>query len=136
MSEGTPSSNGKTVLSAEQLADRSRFKFRDTTLEIPEIGGSVVLKSLTVRERESLPDISDSDVMDTDDRGKRTKKAIKNSAIAFSIIVKEPDVTAEQAEEFLGDWPAEALDRITVAYRELVGNKEEAAAATAEFPEG
>lgn len=134
MSEGTPSSNGKTVLSAEQLADRSRFKFRDTTLEIPEIGGSIVIKSLTVRERESLPDISD--VMDTDDRGKRTRKAIKNSAIAFSIIVKEPDVTAEQAEEFLGDWPAEALDRLTVAYRDLVGNKEEAAAASGEFPEG
>src|SRR4051794_4712751 len=92
------------VATAEQLAERTRFKFREETLEIPEIGLSVILKSLSVRERESLPD--PSDLSEVDDKGERTQRAIQSSAEVFAVIVAQPKVPVEQAVEFLPDWPA------------------------------
>jgi len=132
----TSRDNGKPSrkrLSAEELADRTRFKFREEELEIPEIGGSIVLKTLSVREREQLPD--PVDLTEVDDLGERTRKAIRSAAETFAVIVVEPNVTVEQAEKFLGDWPAEAFDRISEAYAKLVGNRLEADAAASEFQE-
>lgn len=137
MSEGTSEStssksNGHRVLSAEDLANKTRFKFREEELELPQIGGKIVLKSLSVREREELPD--PVDLSEVDDRGERSQRAINSAAQVFAVIVSEPKVTVEQAEQFLGDWPADAFDAVTEAYGRMVGNKEEAAAAAAEFP--
>lgn len=132
MSEGTSTSNGNKVLSAEELADKTRFKFREETLDLPGIQGKIVLKSLSVREREELPD--PVDLTEVTDRGERTKQAIESAAKVFAVIVAEPRVTAEQAAKFLGDWPAEAFDAVTEAYGDMVGNKEEAKAAAGEFP--
>lgn len=132
MSEGDSNSNGHQVLSAEDLANKTRFKFREEELELPQIGGKIVLKSLSVREREELPD--PVDLSEVDDRGERSQRAINSAAQVFAVIVSEPKVTVEQAEQFLGDWPADAFDAVTEAYGRMVGNKEEAAAAAAEFP--
>jgi DnaJ-domain-containing protein 1 len=133
MSEGQSKSNGHKRLSVDELADRARFRFREEELEIPEVGGSIVLKSLSVREREMLPD--PTELLEVDDVGERTKRAIKNAAQVFSVIVAEPEVTPEQAEEFLGDWPADAFDRVTSAYGDLVGGKEDEKAAASAFPQ-
>ena len=122
------------ILSVDDLADRTRFRFREEVLEVPEIGGKLVLKSLSVREREMLP--NPEDLEEKDDKGERTKQALHNAAEVFAVIVAEPKVTVEQAEAFLGDWPAEAFDRVTGAYGKLVGTEEEVQAAAAEFPEG
>lgn len=121
------------TLSADDLADRTRFRFREVVLEVPEIGGNLTLKSLSVREREMLPD--PTELLEVDDLGERTQAAIKNAAQVFSVIVAEPRVSAEVAEQFLGDWPAEAFDRVTAAYGELVGSNEEVDLAAKEFPD-
>jgi hypothetical protein len=132
MSEGT-NQNGGGMLSAEQLADKTRFRFRESVLDLTDtIGGKITLKSLSVREREELPDAVD--LTEVTDTGERTQKAISSAAQVFAVIVSEPKVTVEQAEQFLGDWPAEAFDAVTAAYGQMVGNREEAKAAAGEFP--
>lgn len=137
MSTGHEEANGGTgsrVLSAADLADKTRFKFREHEIEVPELDGNLVLRSLTVAERESLPD--PAELEELDDEGERTEKAMEATAKVFSIIVAEPKVSFEQARDFIPTWPAEALDRVTAAYRLFVGNKEEVTAAGAEFPAG
>jgi len=131
-----PAKNGKRdtgMLSAADLADRSRFDFRYEVVELPEIGGKIKLKSLSVEEREMLPDLRK--LSEEDDVGKRTEGAIKAAAFTFALIVAEPKVTAEEAEKFLGDWPAKAYDRVNEAYDKLLGGGEEEKAAYREFPE-
>jgi len=133
LSEDHPENGGgPRRLTVEDLANRTRFRFREEELEVPEIGGTLVLKSLSVREREMLPDAEE--LQETDDAGQRTQQAIRNAAQVFAVIVAQPKVSPEEAEQFLGDWPAEAFDRVTAAYGELVGNREEEKAAAAEFP--
>jgi hypothetical protein len=127
-------SNGKPRpgrLSLEDLADRTKFRFREETLEIPEIGGTIQLRSLSVKEREDLP--NPGELAEVDDKGERTKRAVRAAAETFSIIVSDPKVTADQAEQFLGDWPVEAFDRITAAYAKLVGSEEEITQAADRF---
>jgi hypothetical protein len=119
-------------LTASDLRDRSRFQFREEELELPELGGSVLLRSLSVEEREMLPD--PTLLSEIDDKGERTQAAIKASAETFSLIVADPKVSAGEALEFLSEWPAEAFDKITQAYGRLVGDAEEERAAYAEFP--
>jgi hypothetical protein len=119
-------------LTKEQLADRTRFRFREQELEIPEIGGTITLKSLSVREREMLPD--PAALAEIDDEGKRTEESLRNAGQVFACIVADPKVTPEEAAAFLADWPAEAFDRVTAAYGELIGTEEETKAASAEFP--
>jgi len=128
----TNGSHDSGILSADDLADRTRFRFREEAVEIPEIGGKVVLKSLSVREREMLPDASE--LSEVDDLGKRTEKALQNAAQTFSVIVVDPKIDPDGWAKFIGDWPAEAFDRITAAYGELVGTEGEVQAAADEFP--
>lgn len=123
--EAVASVSPPSTLSKEALADRTRFRFKEEVLEIPELGGSIKLKSLSVEEREALPGLVDED--------DESANAVAKLAQVFSVIVAEPKVTPEEAEKFLGDWPAEALDRIVAKYGELTGNKEEEQAAAAEF---
>jgi hypothetical protein len=125
----------KKTLSADDLADRTRYRFREEVLEVPELGGSIVIRSLTVRQREALP--SPLELMEIDDEGKRTEAAMDAAGTTFAQIIAEPKLTEEQARSFIGDWPAEAYDRVTEAYRKLVGDDEEEVvqAAAAEFPE-
>jgi hypothetical protein len=126
--------NGHRILTAEDLANKVRFKFRETELDLTDKGvpGIIVLKSLTVREREQLPD--PVDLTEVDDRGERTRRALESAGEVFALIVAQPKVTAEAAAEFLGDWPTEAYDAISEAYGSMVGNREEAQAAAGEFP--
>jgi len=129
MSEG---SNGHHRLTAEELADRTRFRFREKVLDIPELGGEITLKTLSVREREILRAPVEEAAGKTDE-GDPTEAAIEAAAKVFSLIVLEPNVTEEEATGFLGDWPVEAFDRITDAYADLIGSREDEKAAYAEF---
>jgi hypothetical protein len=122
MTEG----NGRAPLTKEALADRSRFQFRSEELELPELDGFVVLKALSVEERDNLPDL-------TDDAGNPDVSIGKLAAI-FAAAVDQPKLTAEEAEEFLGSWPASALDRVIEKFGEIAGNETERSAAAREFP--
>lgn len=118
--------NGRAPLTKEALADRSRFQFKHEELELPEIGGYIVLKTLSVAERDSLPDLVDKD-------GEPDVSTPKLAAI-FAAAVAEPKLTAAEAEEFLGAWPAAALDKVIEKFGELAGGEKEQSAAAGAFP--
>lgn len=119
MMEG--SSNGRASKAA--LADKSRFRFKEDELDLSEhIDGVVLgLKSLSVGERDKLPDLVDGD-------GKPDVDVPKLAAV-FAAVVSDPKVSAGEAEEFLADWPAEALDAVIEKFGELTGAKESGKAA-------
>lgn len=117
-------------LTKEQLADRSRYKFNSEEVEIPELGGSVEIKTLTVKERDALPEL----VRVVED-GEGNKSIVADASLAdtakaFATVVSDPKLTQEEAEAFLGDLPASALDRVIEKFGELLSVKEEDSAAT------
>jgi hypothetical protein len=115
-------------LTKDQLADRSRYKFKDEEVDIPELGGSVLVKTLSVAERDALPDLIDAD-------GK-PDSSVSKLAQLFCAVVCDPKLTQDEAEAFLGELPATALDRVVEAFGELVGTKEAADKTVREFPQG
>jgi len=123
MTEG----NGRAPLTKEALADRSRFQFRSEELEIPELDGYVVVKQLSVEERDNLPELTGPD-------GKTPDVSIDKLAAIFVAAVSEPKLTKDEAVAFLGAWPASALDRVIEKFGEIAGNEEERSAAAREFP--
>lgn len=115
-------------LTKDQLADRSRYQFRDKEVDIPELGGSVLVKTLSVAERDKLPDL-------TDENGKSIA-TVEKLAELFVAVVNDPELTLDEAKAFLGDLPATAFDRVVEAFGELVGTKEDADKTVREFPQG
>lgn len=124
-------SNGTSAsgpLSKEALADASRFQFVTDKVDLPEIGGFLVLKTLSVKERDGLPDLVDKDG--------NPDVSIPKLAAIFATAVSDPDVTQEEAEAFLPGWPATALDKVIEKFGELVGvGEDEAAKAAGAFPD-
>jgi hypothetical protein len=114
-------------LSKEQLGDRGRFTFNQEEVEIEELGGSVVVRTPSVGQRDELSKHTPDDEKDW---------TLEHTATLFSLIVVDPEVTAEEALEFLGDWPGTALDRITKTFARLVGTKEELRDAAGDFHSG
>lgn len=111
-------------LSKEQLGDRGRFKFVQEDVELPELGGSVVVRSPSVGQRDALArELPDDE----------KEWTIEHTAKLFAVIVVDPAVTPEEAQEFLSDWPGTALDKITEKFNELVGTKEEKREAAGDF---
>jgi hypothetical protein len=130
-----PNQNGHSPrLSAADLADKTRFQFRESVLDLPELGGSITLKTLSVREREVLR-APIEEAQERNESGDPTEAAIKSAGKVFSTITVDPKVTPDEAAAFIGDWPVEAFDRVTEAYAELIGSREEEKAAYAEFQE-
>lgn len=113
-----------TRLSKENLADRGRFKFNQEELDLPELGGSVVVRSPSVGQRDELARST------PDDPGDWT---LEHTAKLFCVMVVEPAITEEEAVKFLGDWPATALDAISRKFRDLVGTKEDMRQAAGDF---
>lgn len=108
-------------LNKEQLKDRTRYQFRSEVVEIPELDGDVEVKTLSVKERDALPDLVDAD-------GKPIA-TLSSLAGVFAQVVSDPKITRQEAEEFLGDLPSTALDRVIEKFGELLSTKEEDAAA-------
>lgn len=125
-SASTPAAeNGLGMLTKEQLADATRFKFKEKVLELPELGGKVAIKSLTVGEREALPELQDAE-------GKPDASVEKLAAL-LAAIMAEPKMSKEELLPIMVSWPGEALDKVLIAYGEMAGTEEEAAAARKEF---
>ncbi len=104
-------------LSKDDLNDRSRYKFERREVDIPELGGSVEVKTLSVAERDALPDLVDEDG--------QANASVDNLAEVFATVVSDPDLSADEAKGFLGDLPATALDRVIEQFGELLSIKEE-----------
>lgn len=113
-------------LTLDQLRDKSRYEFKTEDVDLPELGGSVAVKTLSVAERDKLPDM-------TDENGK-PNASVADLAKTFATIVSEPKLTSEEAEAILGDLPATALDKVIEKFSELLGTKEATDQTVREFP--
>jgi hypothetical protein len=122
MANGKPNPKLKR-LTKEQLADTSRYKLREEELELPELGGSVLVKSVTVGKRRELPSMRDED-------GNPTKEG---QAAWFSTVIVDPPLTPDEVEGFIDDLPAMAFDRVNIKVAELVGTEEERRDTVQEF---
>lgn len=105
-------------LSKEQMKDHRSFEFKEEEVEVPGLGGSVLIRNPSVEQREELQKSAPAE------DGEWT---LANTAKLFSAIVIDPEVTPEEAEGFLGKWPGEALDHIMSKFNELMGPTEEEA---------
>lgn len=122
-----PAPNQDGYLSADELADKLRFQFKEEDVELPEIGGKIRVKQLNLEEREGLPDL-------VDEKGKvLPDPGLRRLASMFAAIVIEPDMQMEAARQAILKWPAEAVDRVIIAFGKMTGTKEEAAAVRDEF---
>lgn len=121
-------------LSKEDLADRSRYKFESREVEIPELGGSVEVRTLSVEERDELPDLVKPVLRDGkpvyDDDGQQvteTDASIEKLAATWAAVVSDPKLTADEAADLLRPMPAPVLDRVIAEFGKLLGEgKEEA----------
>jgi hypothetical protein len=113
-------------LTAEALRDKARFTFEESALEIPELGGKVGLRALSVGQRKRL-------TAQYPDSVKNWK--LEHTAMGLAAYVQHPQMTIKEWTETIAPWPALALDRLQNEIRSLsdIDEKEEAAAAM-EFP--
>lgn len=107
-------------LSKDELLDTSRYKFSTEEVDLPELGGSVQLKQLSVEERDKLPSLIDEDG--------RPNASVEGLAEVWAVVVADPKLTVEEAKAFLGKLPGTALDRVIEKFGEMMETSEEAAA--------
>lgn len=124
--EVAPKTDNDGFLTKEALQDRARFSFEERTLDLPEFGGKVGLRGLSVGDRESLSK-----------RMPDSPKAWKRMHTAMSLAeyVIAPEMTTDEWTETIAPWPASALDRINREISEIINvTTEEENAAGMEFP--
>lgn len=118
-------------LSKANLGDRGRFVFQQDEIELPEIPGddgepgTVLVRTPTVGTRDALAKKL------PDDEGKWTIE--EHVSLLFATIVVDPELTKEEAAEFLADWPSSALDKIIGRWQEMIGSDEEMRDSAGEF---
>lgn len=106
-------------LSKEALKKSQNFTFREEEVEVPGIpdpdtgeAGTVLVRTPSVGTRDRLAKQRPENVEDWE---------LADTARLFAAIVVDPDVSEEEALEFLSDWPGEALDAILAKFNELTG---------------
>lgn len=113
-------------LSKDQVKDHSNFNFPEEEVELEELGGSILLRAPSVKQRDELAANAPDNPEDW---------TLVNTAMLFSVIVVDPMFTPAEAEEFLGDWPGTALDKVMEKFMELTKGKEaDLRDAVGEFP--
>lgn len=112
-------------LSKQQLHNHNDFKFIEEEVDLPEIGGSVLVRTPSVQQRDDLQHKTPDDEADW---------TLEHTALLFSIVVVDPKVSPEDAAQFLGAWPGTALDKVVSKFAELIGNKEDLRDSVGEFP--
>lgn len=113
-------------LSKDQVRDHSNFKFPEEEVELEELGGSILLRAPSVKQREELAKNAPDNADDWN---------LSNTAMLFSVIVVDPMFTPDEAEEFLGKWPGTALDKVMEKFMEMTKGKEaDLRDAVGEFP--
>lgn len=114
-------------LTKDQLGDRGRFQFKQEEVEVPGLDGSVMVRSPSVGQRDELAKKTPDD---------NNEWTVEHTALLFSTIVVDPQLTQEEAAAFLNDWPGEALDAIVRKFSELTGTREVLRQAAGEFHSG
>lgn len=113
------------ILTAEEIADTSRYKVEPETLPLPELGGAVKVKPMTVEQRLELPSMRD-------DNG-NWAPTIEAMAASFASVLCEPELTPEETAKFLGKMPTTAYDAVQLKIAEMIGSVEEERATRKEF---
>jgi hypothetical protein len=109
-------------LTKEQLADKARFKPEEEPVEIPELGGKVLVRGISIGERthirKQLPATLD-------------KWGLQHTALMLAGYVAKPELTESEWKEILAPIPATAVDRInrTISKVADITDAEEGAAA-------
>lgn len=118
-------------LSKENMRARGSFKFTQEEVQLPEIPddkgepGSVLVRAPSVKQRDDIAKNTPDNPEDW---------TIGHTALIFSTVVVDPQLSKEEAAEFLGDWPGEALDKVIGKFNELIGaTREELKRAAGEF---
>lgn len=112
-------------LSKEQLTKKQQFVPKEVEIKLPELGGSILIRELSVGQQ--------------DEKGEKTPDSVedwqlKHTALSLSYYVVDPELTAEEWEEAIGDWPQNALNTVTRKIAELEGvSEEELRSAVTEF---
>lgn len=113
--------------SVEQL--RAAIPFAEASVPIPELGISVLVRSLSAHKRSKLM----NGLLDGDGN---VKSIPEMQARMFAASVVDPQVSIEDARELATTWPAPVWDRITDKVDELSPRPKEArSTAAAEFPD-
>lgn len=117
-------------LSAEQLnaSVEHDFGLDEQEVEVPGLGGTILLRELRLGERTKLERRAQKD-------GIEPTQAL---AMSFAAHCVEPRLKAAEVEKFLVKWPATVADEIFGHINRLGGpeyEREEAEAAEAEFPD-
>jgi len=118
-------------LSKAQLGDRGRFVFDQEEIELPEIlgdddkPGTVLVRTPTVGTRDAL-----AKKLPDDEKAWSVEEHV---ALLFSTVVVDPELSQEEAAEFLEDWPASALDKIISQWSKMIGTDEEMRQSAGEF---
>jgi hypothetical protein len=113
-------------LSKSQVRDHSNFQFKEEEVDLEELGGSVLVRAPSVKQREELSKHAPDKPEDWD---------LTNTARLFSVVVVDPECTYDEALEFLGDWPGTALDTVIGKFTQMIGDKEDLRDAAGEFPD-
>lgn len=134
-STATAETEGGGFLTKEQLQDRARFNFKESTLEIPELGGKVKIRALSVGQRNSLAEeLPKTEVLPDGTVKTSGKWTLKHTAMGLEKYVSEPTMSLDDWTATIKPWPAMALDRLQAKIRELVNlTPEEEASAGMEF---
>jgi hypothetical protein len=113
-------------LTADALREKARFTFEEDILEIPELGGKLKIRALSVGQRRSLMARYPDDPKNWE---------LKHTAMGLAAYVTQPTMNEKEWVEAITPWPAAALDKLQDKIRALgtVSEEEEATAAT-EFP--
>lgn len=107
---------------------REAIPFAEAEVPLPELGKSVLVRSLSAHKRAKL-----MNGLLTSDGEVRSMPELQ--ARMFAAAVVDPPVTVEQARELATTWPAPVWDRVSKKVDELSPKmKEVRRAAAAEFP--
>lgn len=119
-------------LTAEQLnASASHdFQLKEEEVEIPQLGGTVLLRELTTSRRAKLLKGI------TDENGNVSDVQEFQCRLTAAALVEPAGIKTAEVRKWLPKWPATEADKILDAVNRLGGDKKkEAANAEAEFHE-
>lgn len=120
-------------LTAEELnaSKDHNWDFDESEVEIPQLGGSVLLREMTVkRQAKLLRGLIDGENKVTDVEEMQIR--------LFAAGCIEPKISENEVRKFLPSWPVTEADRVLKVMNKLgapEAKEEEEAAAEAEFPE-
>lgn len=118
-------------LTAEQLnaSATHEFGFNEEEVEIPQLGGTILLRELTVSRRSKL-------LSGLLDENGNVKDVAEMNVRMFAASCVEPQVSAREARKFIPKWPATVYDAAMEPLKRLGADAgEEASTAEVEFPD-